>query len=299
MRHLGRNIAIVIAVLLLLGASIFPPDKNLRLGRDLAGGVSLVYTVNVPPDESADTVIPQVISVLQERINPNGLFEISFVRQGRERLVISMPLPSQQVQDLRAAYEEKLAVLERYTFDSAAFERAMRRSGDERIAALNRMIGGAPGLEALLGPVRDAVIEVDRTRAEYEVVEAELAGVETPTDEQAAQLEAAEEAAVEAEVTLDVARSQALLLRVSPSDLREAFNRSDDGARLKDENATDPDKEFVEIPSPRERALATLEGQLAQIGGQQAFDEIIEAYEVYTDNRQGLDDPDDLERLLS
>ena len=299
MRHLGRNIAIVIAVLILLGFSILPPEKKLRLGRDLAGGVSLVYTVDVPPDESADTVIPQVITVLQERINPNGLFEISFVRQGRERLVISMPLPSQEVQDLRADFEEKLAVLEGYTFDTAAFERAMRRRGQERVDAIEALMGDAPGRSALLTPVRDAVLDVDRTRAAYAEFEAIMAGIEEPTAEQTAELDALEEAAVEAEVNLDVARERALRLRVSPSDIREAFNRSDEGARLRDETSEDPDNNFVEIPSPRERALSTLKSQLEETGGEQAYDDIIEANRVYVENRQGLDDPDDLERLLA
>ncbi|GAB4555694.1 MAG: hypothetical protein Tsb0013_18480 [Phycisphaerales bacterium] len=295
MRHLYRNIAIIAIVLVVFGLSIFPPEKNLRLGRDLAGGVSLVYTVDVPPDETADTVIPQVIQVLQERINPNGLYEISFVRQGRERLVISMPLPSQRVQELRQAYEDELAKLEGYTFDTASFERAMRRSGDQRVQALNELMGDEPGRIALLEPVREAVIEAERARAAYAEAEALLAGTEEPTAEQREELESLEDAAVDAEIALDEARSRALRLRVSPSDMREAFNRSDVGARLRDEEAD----EYVEIPSPRERALSTLESQLAEIGGQALYDSIVATHDEYLENRTGLDDPDDLERLLS
>ncbi len=295
MRHLGRNIAIIAIVLILAITSIIPPEKNLRLGRDLAGGVSLVYTVDVPPDENADTVIPQVIRVLQDRINPNGLYEISFVRQGRERLVVSMPLPSQKVQDLRTAYEDALEALDNFDFDTAGFERAMRKSGQERVDALNALIGGSAGREALLGPVRDAAQEVEATRSAYDVREAELGGTEGLTPEQEKELEDLQEAAVTAEIELDAARSNATSLRVSPSEMREAFTRSDDGARLRDKET----KDFVEIPSPRERSLTTLKSKLDKIGGTQAYDTIIAAYQNYLDNRTGLDDPDDLERLLS
>ena len=47
MPRLLRNFIIVAVVLLFAGFSIWPPEKNLRLGKDLAGGVSLVYTVQV------------------------------------------------------------------------------------------------------------------------------------------------------------------------------------------------------------------------------------------------------------
>jgi preprotein translocase subunit SecD len=45
--------------------------------------------------ENADEVIPKVIDVLKRRIDPNGLFEISIVRQGQDRVEITMPLPRQ------------------------------------------------------------------------------------------------------------------------------------------------------------------------------------------------------------
>ena len=47
MRHLLRNFIIVLLAILLFTWGLYPPSKKLRLGKDLAGGVSLVYAVNI------------------------------------------------------------------------------------------------------------------------------------------------------------------------------------------------------------------------------------------------------------
>ncbi len=289
MRHLGRNIALVIVVLLIAGLSIFPPEEKLRLGKDLAGGVSLTYTVDVPEGEDPDLLIPRVIQVLTERINPSGLFEISFVRQGRDRLVVSMPLPSEAVQQLRDEFEAALEAVGDHDFDVAQFERAMRLRGEARTNALDAMMD-TPGREALLGPVRDAAQAVDRTRAAYDTaVAVEEAGGTAPDS-----LDDLLAAAADAEVALDDVRSVALVNRVSPEDMREALNRSKDGARIEGEDGV-----FVELPSPRDTALETLQQQLEASGGKGAFDAVLAAEAVYRGERKSLDDPDDLERRMA
>jgi len=92
MRHLIRNTVLAIAVVIICAAAIYPPDKNLRRGRDLAGGVSLIYAVQTPEDADRAATIQQTIEVLKERVDPQGTLEISFVRQGRNRIEVQMPL---------------------------------------------------------------------------------------------------------------------------------------------------------------------------------------------------------------
>ena len=83
--HKSFKTFILIAIVLVTCAlAIYPPKKNLRLGRDLAGGVNLVYSVNLNQGDNADEVIGRMIEVLKERVNPEGLYEISFVQQGRD-----------------------------------------------------------------------------------------------------------------------------------------------------------------------------------------------------------------------
>ena len=143
--HKSFKTFILIAIVLVTCAlAIYPPKKNLRLGRDLAGGVNLVYSVNLNQGDNADEVIGRMIEVLKERVNPEGLYEISFVQQGRDRISISMPLPTKEIQQLRDKFQNAMSDLEDYVIDRGAFERALRLSGPERLAAL---VARAPGVD--------------------------------------------------------------------------------------------------------------------------------------------------------
>ena len=291
MRHLTRNIILILVVLIIAGLSIFPPDKNLRLGKDLAGGVSLTYTVDVPEDEQADVVVPRVISVLSERVNPQGLFEISFVRQGRDRLVVSMPLPSESVQQYRDAYDEAVEALDAYAIDPAAFERAMRQEGQARIDRLRAMADTA-GRQSILDPVIDAAIEAREARQEFEAQRAIREAGGEPT----ADLDQLESAAAAADIAFDDARARVFELSVSAEDLRQALARPDETVSLP---AGDGSGDNLEVDSERKRALDAIRAKLEQLpDGVETLERALEAFDAYAENRSGLDDPADLERLL-
>ena len=59
-----RNITIVLAVFILCVYHMYPPKERFRLGRDLQGGVSLTYTVQIRPDEDPTKVLNDTIAVL-------------------------------------------------------------------------------------------------------------------------------------------------------------------------------------------------------------------------------------------
>lgn len=103
MRHFVRNACIAIAMLVIAFWASFPPSEKIGLGKDLEGGASLTYAVQLDASENPGEVIPKVIEVLKRRIDPNGLFEISIVRQGQDRIEITMPLPGEHVQVLKCS----------------------------------------------------------------------------------------------------------------------------------------------------------------------------------------------------
>ena len=63
MRHLVRNAVLVIAIILIAIASVFPPDKKLRLGKDLEGGFNVVYQVDVGSDFANREVIRELRAI--------------------------------------------------------------------------------------------------------------------------------------------------------------------------------------------------------------------------------------------
>src|SRR5437762_10990537 len=119
MRSLIRTGIIIFVTIAIAIWSIIPPEKKLRLGRDLSGGVSLVYTVQVKPGDPPD-VVAKVIDVLKKRIDPNGLSEIAMVKQGQDRIEITMPLPSPKVKKLKQDFENELSSLQGASLDDSA-----------------------------------------------------------------------------------------------------------------------------------------------------------------------------------
>ena len=105
------KLALILFVIVVCVYSIVPPSQKIRLGKDLRGGVSLVYAVNVPDDANRDEVIAQVIDVLKQRVNPQGVLDIAFQPQGADRIEVVMPLPSPDVQVKQVAFQKELEEL--------------------------------------------------------------------------------------------------------------------------------------------------------------------------------------------
>ncbi|MFZ4696785.1 MAG: hypothetical protein ACOYMO_02175, partial [Phycisphaerales bacterium] len=125
MKRIGLHLASVLAVSLLMLWMVWPPKDTLRLGKDLRGGVSLIYAVKLPPDAKSDQVLKQVIEVLKQRVNPTGVLDISFAPQGRDRIEVVMPLPSPEVQAKQAAFREALgALVKRTRIDAGDLDQA-------------------------------------------------------------------------------------------------------------------------------------------------------------------------------
>ncbi len=154
MQNLIRNTILTATLLVLCALAIYPPAEKLRLGKDLAGGVSLTYSILLS-DDDPQTVVDDMIDVLRERVNPQGLFEISFVQQGRDRMVVSMPLPTPEVKALGDEYRDALESFDDFTIDVSALQRALRQTGEDRVEALQAMADTEPR-EQILAPVIEA-----------------------------------------------------------------------------------------------------------------------------------------------
>ena len=79
----------------------------IRLGKDLRGGVSLIYSVSVPENQPAEEVLGQVIEVLKQRVNPQGVLDIGMQPQGNDRIEVVMPLPNAEVRELQVEAKKR------------------------------------------------------------------------------------------------------------------------------------------------------------------------------------------------
>jgi SecD/SecF fusion protein len=283
MARIYRNLLIVFAALILAAWVLYPPQRTIRLGKDLRGGTSLTYAVQIKPGEDAEQIIADTISVLKQRVDPQGMFEISMVRQGRDRIEISMPLPGPEVKALRQAFEDELAKLARTELSTGRVMQTVRLSGAERERAIEELSGGDARRRALLA---EAAAKYDASVAAREALRRAQDAGEPPE-----RIDALIEAAADAELEFDRARDAVLKTAISPAEVRRALNLSSRSRSIIDEQGR-----AQTLPSPRERALTRL--YEAHPEAKEQLDRIVAAFQAYERNRTSLDDPQDLIRLL-
>ena len=282
MAHLGQKIFFILIVLTVCLLAIFPTEKKLRKGRDLAGGVSLIYTLESMTEEPIDSnVVARTIDALKERVDPNGLYEIRFTPMGGDRIEITMPLPNDEVKALKKAYEATIAALGELRIDEASLERTMRSAPRE--PALVELAAGDAERLRLLGIAADLYDDAQSAR---QVVES--APEETSEEELNALIDSAG-AAVEA---YQNARAEALKLSVDPNEVARALELPDKSRMLRD----DETDEFIDLGNPRRIALDSIKARSPNAA--QRVDAVVEAYGAFEAKRRGLDDPADLMRLL-
>jgi SecD/SecF fusion protein len=279
-----RNALITIAVLAFMGFSIFPPEKQLRLGKDLSGGVSLTYTVQVAPGEDSKDVLARTIDVLKRRVDPQGLSEISMVAQGRDRIEITMPLPGEDVKRKKKAFEDALNELSRSAINPGAFEQIMRAPAGERQQKMDALAAGNAGRKALIEAAATSSDESNAARAAFE--EAQKKGVT------GADLDALVEKAAQADLKYDQARAKVLQSALSGAEVRRVLQLSDTNRSLFDNTTS----QQVVLPSPREKGIKRLREGHPEFSGE--LDKIEALYAEYVGSRRSLDDPADLQRLI-
>ncbi|MEO0512347.1 MAG: protein translocase subunit SecD [Planctomycetota bacterium] len=276
----------IISVLAVAAAIAFfyPPKENLRLGKDLRGGFSLVYAVQIGPGENADETMDRVIEVLKQRVDPNGLLEIAIEKQGRDRLEITMPLPNDEVKGLRQAFEDELDQVAAGEVDPRAFDRAIRAEPDEQEALFEAIAGDSEERLDLLRDAAAATRQVAVMRADYD----DRVAAGAPEDE----LDELAGVIAGEIISIDIARERVVGSVLRAANLRRALELSDAPRVLYSDEADAP----VEFASPREQRLTELREQ--HPSSLDAIDAVVEAYSSYESQRTTLDDPSDLIRQL-
>lgn len=282
-----KTVLIIIIVGGCLWATI-PPDQRIRLGRDLSGGVSLVYSVRMPENADRNQILNQTIRVLNDRVNPQGVLDIAMTPLGADRIEIVMPLPNEEVKSLAQNYETTLQQF----IGEAEIERSQLEVALEARDATDRF-GGSEASER-----RDLIEDLQSVHDQLMLLrEGNAAAEASGMDEaslrrlmlQQADLELEYEEVFEAALALSLDRSR-VVRALELSDIGEPLT-DEDGQRLMNSDGT-----VQRALSPREVTMQTLVGEYPHLSG--VLDEVVVTYDAYQAKRSGLDDPEDLMRLL-
>ncbi len=281
MRNMPLKLVLIFAVIVGCALAIMPPKEKIRLGKDLRGGVSLVYSVRIDETSNASEVLTQTIEVLKDRVNPQGVLDISMTPQGLDRIEIVMPLPSAEVKALKDAYEEALDTLlaraeipERQLITAVQQGRAVDQFGS-KVAALQNAWNA----------YRDAVQEYETVKDDPSIDPQELRILEGLV----AETEIAYEDELEAVRALNLDRARVIRVLRRPNDAEPELDEA--GQPVLDENG-DP----VMSRSQREIEMELLLEEFPQLEAE--LTAVADAWDAYDSQRTTLDDPEDLMKLL-
>lgn len=285
MRQIFKYAVIILAVLLLCGWAINPPEKKLRLGKDLRGGVSLIYTVQVGESERAEELIPKTIDAIKRRLDPDGVKDITIVKQGNDRIEITLPLPDDRVKQLRHEFDDALASLGRNLLNESRLEQAMRLSGEERVKSFQALAGTSESTLKGLQEAAAAYDLVSSKRAEYERITADPASTQEAKDAIVGEL-------ASGEIAYEQLKTKVLSTAINPDEIRLVVSASRIHPSIDDKDGR------VELPSPREEAERRLREAHPDPDSQKRIDDLLAKHTAYSSQSTGFDDPQEIIRML-
>ncbi len=307
MQRLLMHAIIVLLIIIWSVWQIVPPETKLRRAKDLNGGATLVYQVELKPTDPPDTMA-RLTDLLRRRIDPSGLLEISLTKVGEDRIEVTMPLPNDNVKALKADFERELAKLGDAPESIGRLELALALPAAERTAEIEKIARNDAARRAQLDAAVAAYDKRASLKAPYEAAEREaeikqqaVAAAKTEeakkvADEELAKANEAVRAAAaplaDSEIALNSAMKAIGASGASPAAVRRALELSDKRKRLKVDNTG----KYENFPSPRERAIEAL--LAANPGATEGINRVIASWNEFQKNRSTLDDPADLKRIM-
>jgi SecD/SecF fusion protein len=281
MQNLITKIILIALILIGCAFAVMPPEKKIRLGRDLSGGVSLIYSVRMDDDTlDRQAVLSQTIEVLKERVNPDGVLDIQMTPLGTDRIEVVMPLPNAEVKELADTYRAKLGVL---------LEKSQIRPGelDQSLADGDAVIifGSEAGRGQLVQELQTAWTEL-KEAIDYLK--------QDPNDG------LFEQRVADLEIDVEDLREQLLAMSLDKNEVMRLIQLSRAGEPLRDEKGyvirDEGTGEILRGTAPRDTALVELEMAYPQLSSQ--LTELVGSFDDYQNKRTGFDDPEDLIRML-
>lgn len=275
-KHLWQRVLLILAVNLLALVFLYPPERKLRAGLDIAGGVSMIFEIDDTGLKDVPDLAEQMKTLLARRVDPQGIYQIQWRVLGRNRLEVQMPLPPAEAKLRQEEYRKLAEELFASNIGRGELNNALQESGEARAARLQALAArsGAP-LESL----QAAAARYD----EYLAAVAAKNQAESPGS---------------APATSSAPTTQSIQLARAVRDALEAFEdaRDDvlahnfDDRRFRDVLDMDPKQKIraEEIARFKREHPALLE----------KIDKVIAAYDRWKEVRGYLDGPADLRRLL-
>ncbi|MBL8878976.1 MAG: protein translocase subunit SecD [Phycisphaerales bacterium] len=277
-KNITQRLLIILAAIVLGAIFLTPPSQQLKPGLDIAGGVSMIFEINDAGMENHPNLAEEVKVLLQRRVDPKGVYNLTWRVHGRNRLEIQMPLSPPDAAKRKQVYQDAQDALFLSKLQRTQIERAAALPPDQREAEIAKLAQGAPARDAL---VRKAVAAVEELSAAEAAAKAGPAAIDPATSAPATQPTQA-----------DLNRR----LRNARENIEDAIDAALatnlDPARFKRMLEMDPSAKAAARAEERKQ-LETAHPELKE-----KIDAAVKAYDEWATFRTFLDGPDELRRLL-
>lgn len=277
---------------------------GLKFGRDLRGGHTLVFEF-MPTEkdlEDGRDIAGEAVSILKQRLDPQGIYDIVVQSDGKLRIIIEMPAASPETQKAKEAYFEALAELEERNISRAEIRRVTLGDAEQRKAEIERLSSGNDKMSKSLEALAAAYDERVKARAELDNLQARLdtllgsggsasriKDLQTDIEKATAVFRLKEQQKDDAEIAVKAANVNPVLLR----DILKNYVSQREKKHLKGKVGE------AEIKR-RESALAEGIKKLRKAHEARAgeIDKVVEFYKTWDDERQEYEDPSDIQRVV-
>ena len=138
-RALAWKFALIAVIIVLALWLLYPPNKTLKPGLDIAGGASLIYEIDtegMDTDETKD-LSSKMITILRRRIDPANIQNLIWRPHGSTRFEIQMPLASAEARQKRDAYNDTLQAVLAKNINTANIMHSLAKPSEQRVADFN------------------------------------------------------------------------------------------------------------------------------------------------------------------
>jgi len=171
-KNLTWKIVLIIVLVLIAVLTLYPPNKTLKPGIDLAGGTSLIYEIDTHGLKEADKkdLSQKLITVLRRRIDPANIQNLIWRPQGSTRFEIQMPLASAEARQKRQNYEKAESDLLDKNLSAAKIMRSLKNPAEERAELFKEFAQGDPNRLAILNTLATANDEREELKGKRDAI---------------------------------------------------------------------------------------------------------------------------------
>ena len=327
-KNLAMKLVLIIVLVVVAAWTLYPPEKTLKPGIDLAGGTSLIYEIDTQGlgSEEKRELSSKMITVLRRRIDPANIQNLVWRPQGGTRFEIQMPLASAEARQKRQNFEEARSDLLAENVNPAVIIRSLSRPPEERSKEFEKFSRGSADRLAILETLSTAYDERNSLREKSNELFSKLETTESAVTESGLDLEMVK-AIVSRWASLDE-EALAEVVKVFVGDggdveiltgyvrtyaeWAEAVDELTDpetGKNIQYKNArrtldefsltTDQINSCLSISPKSAKRARALEELTAAFGDRaEKIDKAVAAFDEYYPFQGRLDDPRDLQRML-